>query len=141
MLRDRVIALGVRRHIQITLDHFDFRQDSVTEVDFAGELERSQVYDPETKSQLVRIFIVQCQLAVALTSTITTIYPLNGVLIPHTSSPAQLSMILNQIHESKMELGKWTEKAKIQLDSNPQAIAALHKSVTLYADLTYIYYL
>lgn len=131
----------MRRHIQITLDHFDFSQDHVTELDFAGERERSRVYNPETKGLLARIFAVQCQLALALTSTIMTIYPLNGVAVPDISNKTQFSKIHDLIDQSKRDLAKWVEKAKVQLDDSLRGVTAPHASVALYADLTYIYYL
>lgn len=139
VLRDRIIAVGVRRPIQITPNHFDFSQSSMTEQDFAGELARSKVYDPETKALLVRTFILQCQLAIALTSTIMTIYPLNGITFP-ASNLSRLSKLISQIDDSKALLAKWMEKAKCQLDPNPEKLTALHKSTNLYSDITYIYY-
>ena len=141
VLRDRVVALGMRRHIQITPDHFDLRQEAVTERDFAEEAQLSQVYDSETKKLLVRVFIIQCQLAIAVTSTIMAIYPLSGVIIPAVSITSRFLAIRNQIEKSKLELLTWLEKAKAQLAPNPDNFAAPHNSVTLYADLTYIYYL
>lgn len=140
VLRDRVIALGVRRPVQITPDHFDFSQTGVTELDFAGEVERSQVYDTDTKSFLARIFIVQCQFAVAVTSMIMVIYPLNGVVIPDLSTRTPPSKLHNCIEESQKELGKWMEMARAQLVLGPDDTATPHKSVTLYTNLTYIYY-
>ena len=141
MLRDRVISVAVRRPLQITPDHFDFSQESVTELDFAGEVELSQVYDRETKILLARIFMVQCQFAVAVTPMIMVIYPLNGVVIPAFPTRTQLSKLYNRIEESQKELGKWMEMAKAQLVPGEDKIAAPHNSVTLYTDLTYIYYL
>jgi hypothetical protein len=141
VLRDRVIALGVRRHIQVTPDHFDFHQEVPTEDDFAVEIKRSEVYDPETKRLLVRAFIVQCQLAVALTSTLMVIYPLNGFFIPVISMKSEFLKVQSQVEESKRELAKWVEVAKTQLASSPENPGTLHNSVTLYADLTYLYYL
>ena len=141
MLRDRVISLGVRRPVQITPDHFDFSQEGVTELDFAGEVERSQVYDTEAKSLLARIFIVQCQFAIAVTSMIMIIYPLNGVVIPALPTRTQLWKLYNRIEESQKELRKWMEMAKAQLVPGADNTAVPHNSVTLYTDLTYIYYL
>lgn len=141
VLRDRVISVAVRRPLQITPDHFDFSQESVTELDFAGEVELSQVYDRETKILLARIFMVQCQFAVAVTPMIMVIYPLNGVVIPASPTRTQLSKLHNRIEESQTELGKWMEMANAQLISGADKTAAPHNSVTLYTDLTYIYYL
>lgn len=100
MLRDRIIALGVRRPLQITPDHFDISQDVVTELDISGEMEQSQVYDAETKLLLAKIFIVQCHFAMAVTSTIMAIYPLDGVVIPALPTPPRIS-------ELRIRMGEW----------------------------------
>lgn len=57
-----MISLGVRRPLQITLDHFDFSGEGLTELDFAEEVERSQVYDTQTKWLLART--VHCSVSV-----------------------------------------------------------------------------
>jgi hypothetical protein len=113
----------------------------VTESEFANELVRSKVYNPETKIQLVRIFVIQCQLAMSLTSTLVMVYPLNGVTLPAASSPSRISQICDQINTSKKELSTWMEDANGQLDLSRGDFDALHDSVTLYSDVTYIYYL
>ncbi|KAH8592582.1 hypothetical protein B0O99DRAFT_689441 [Bisporella sp. PMI_857] len=140
VLRGRVVALGVRRHLQITLDHFDLHQEAVTERDFAEEVQLSQVYDSESKKLLVKVFMAQCQLAIAVTSTVMAIYPLSGVTIPAVSVTSQQLTIQNQIEKSKIELLTWLETAKPQLTPNREKFAAPHNSVILYADLTYIHY-
>lgn len=140
MLRDRVIALGVRRPLQITLAHFDSRQDMVAEQDFSGEVEKSLVYDANTKLLLANIFIVQCHFAMAVTSTIMAIYPLNGVIIPASPTPAQTSELRIKIEESKKDLEKWLKIFQDRLTLGSGKSAALHNSVTLFADLTSIYY-
>lgn len=140
MLRDRIIALGVRRPLQITPDHFDSSQDMVVEEDFSGEVQQSHVYDAETKLLLANIFIVQCHFAIAVTSTIMAIYPPNGVVIPALSSPAQISDLRIRMEESKKELQKWMEVFKDRLTLRSSKSAVLHDSVTLFTDLTSIYY-
>lgn len=140
MLRDRIIALGVRRPLQITPEHFDSSQDMVAEQDFSGEVEHSQVYDAETKLLLANIFIAQCHFAIAVTSTIMAISPLDGVIIPVPSSPAQNSELRIRMEESKKELQKWKEIFKDRLTQRSSNSAVLHDSVTLFTDVTSIYY-
>lgn len=140
MLRDRIIALGVRRPLQITPDHFDMNQNVVAELEFSGDVEQSQVYDVETKGLLENIFIVQCRFAIAVTSTIMAIYPPNGVVIPDLPTPARILELHNQIEESKGELEKWMEIFKDRLTPVTGRNAVLHNSVTLFTDLTSIYY-
>lgn len=140
MLRDRIIALGVRRPLQITSDHFDISQDAVAEADFLEEVEQSQVYDAETKLLLANIFIVQCHFASAVTSTIMAIYPLNGVVIPALPTPARISELHIKMEESKKDLDKWMETFKDRLTLSSNKSAALHNSVTIFTDVTSIYY-
>ncbi|KIX02483.1 uncharacterized protein Z518_08424 [Rhinocladiella mackenziei CBS 650.93] len=140
VLRDRILAVGTRRSIQITPDHFDFSQDVVTEQDFAGEMEQSQAYNLETKRSLVQIFNIQCKLAVAMTSTVMRIYPLNGVSIPVKPLKHDFLQAHSHIKQCKQELTRWAEMAKAPLASGTHNMTTPHRSVTLYADLTYIYY-
>ncbi|KAH8686039.1 hypothetical protein BGZ60DRAFT_107588 [Tricladium varicosporioides] len=140
ILRDRIIALGVRRHIQITQNHFDFEQQCVSESEFSGEIERSQVYNRDTKLRLVQIFILQCQLAAALTSTINLIYPLNGVIVPTIPNTSCFSNRFTQIDKSKVALTNWLEKARTEYALVSEEDESLHESVTLYSDITFIYY-
>ncbi|OBT63483.1 hypothetical protein VE03_08118 [Pseudogymnoascus sp. 23342-1-I1] len=112
----------------------------VAEADFSGEVEQSQVYDAETKLLLANIFIAQCHFARAVTSTIMAIYPLNGVVIPALPTPVRISELRIQMGESKEDLEKWREKFEDRLTLGSGKSAALHNSVTLFADLTSIYY-
>ena len=141
ILRDRIVALGVRRPVQITPDHFDFTQMPPTEDDFAGEIERSRVYNPGTKTLLARTFILQCQLAIALGTTLMTIYPLNGVTNVDASNTSRPSELLQaKIVESERLLSAWMEKARAHLDHDLESFTTPNKSLRLYADLTLIYY-
>lgn len=112
----------------------------VAEQDFSGEVEQSLVYDADTKLLLAKIFIVQCHFAMAVTSTIMAIYPLNGVIIPASSTPAQISELCINMEESKKDLEKWMEIFNDRLTLGSGKSAAWHNSVTLFADLTSIYY-
>lgn len=112
----------------------------VTELDFSGEMEQSQVYDSETKLRLANIFIVQCHFAMAVTSTIMAIYPLNGVVTPALPTPARISELRIRMEESKKELEKWMETFKDRLTPGSGNSTALHNSVTLFTDVTSIYY-
>lgn len=52
VIRDRVIAIGLRRPIQITRDHFNFSKETMLLSDLEEEIQWSDVYDPETKQHL-----------------------------------------------------------------------------------------
>ena len=140
VVRDRVIALGMRRHVQITMDHFDFGQKMIVEDDFALEIEHSEVYSAEKKRLLVREFVVQCQLAVAVTPSLLVIYPLDGQMFPTVSTGSDLLKRQAQIEECTKKLAEWKDKTKLQLmlDGNDRLKSC--ETVIVYQDLTYLYY-
>lgn len=131
----------MRRHIQITLDHFDFDQETIEEDDFTREIEHSEVYSAEKKRLLVREFVVQCQLAVAVTSSLLMIYPHNGQLFPTMSTKSDFLKRQYQVEECTKELAKWEDETKLQSTSvgNNRAISC--ETLIVYKDLTYLYYL
>jgi hypothetical protein len=144
ILRDRIIALGVRRPIQITPDDFDFGQECLTEADFADEIDKSQVYRADTKRLLVDIVALQCQLAVAVTPLAVAMYPARDSSPPSISLASQFIQSMARIEESKTELAVWARRSRTFLtnrDSRDVPPSDAQESVTLYTDLTHMYYL
>lgn len=140
IIRDRVIALGMRRHVQITMDHFDFDQETVVEDDFALEIEHSEVYSADKKRLLVREFVIQCQLAVAMTPSLLVIYPVNGQIFPTVSTESDLLKRQAQVEECIKDLDKWEEKAKDQSKLDGNNFLGSCEAVIVYQDLTDLYY-
>lgn len=131
--------------MQITPDDFDFGQEPLGEADFVNEMEKSQVYLAATKRLLVEIVALQCQLAVAVTPLLMAMYPTRTSASPMAASVSQFIQSMARIEESKTELAVWARRSRIYAtnqepkDLLPQSDA--QESVTLYMDLTKIYYL
>lgn len=70
-----MLALGVRRSIQITKANFNFDQVPLSREDFESEIWGSKVYDCGTKQILACILEAYVALAVALTDILQLIYP------------------------------------------------------------------
>lgn len=136
-----MIAIGVRRNVQITSTDFDFDQANLVDEDFAGEQEQSQVYNSTTKKALNRIIKAQYELAVAQTPTVTAAY---GQGVPlEDCSIAQLVVAMTEIERAKTELAIWARRFKTELlkfsDEN-QENNGRNSSVTLFADMALIHY-
>uniref|UniRef100_A0A0B7K1V3 Oxidase FUB9 n=2 Tax=Bionectria ochroleuca TaxID=29856 RepID=A0A0B7K1V3_BIOOC len=144
ILRDRMIAVGVRRSIQVTPDRFDFTNPGLEEADLAEEIETSEVYSPEMKNLLVRIIVAQCALAVAMTWTMTIVYPTGDFSSQSRSSTvSQLVTSMVEIERGNTELAVWARRFKTDLTDcirPDQRRRALESSATVFADMTLIHY-
>ncbi|VUC26258.1 unnamed protein product [Clonostachys rosea] len=144
ILRDRMIAVGVRRSIQVTPDRFDFKNPGLEEADLAEEIETSEVYSPEMKSLLVRIIVAQCALAVAMTWTMTVVYPTGDFSSQNLSSTvSQLVTSMVEIERGNTELAVWARRFKADLTDcirPDQRRRALESSAAVFADMTLIHY-
>lgn len=140
LVRDRVIALGMRRPLQITPDQFDHRREPFTEEDLVSEIGRSRVYDSETKRSLIKIFVTQCELAVALTSTIMAIYPLDSVPMSLSHASPELVGLSDRMKSCRQDLNRWFGTAEARLKHISGKDVQRDDFVTLYADLLRIYY-
>lgn len=139
LLRDRILPLGLRRHLQITPQNFNLSLDRITELDLEDEIHHSEVYDPETKRLLVRVLQVQCELAMVLTDVIMLVYAPNCFGQPRTMPEPVFSQKIREVEDSKANLKQWSNDAKSSLGSILN-IDKVHKSVTLYSGLTFLYY-
>ncbi|PLN86931.1 hypothetical protein BDW42DRAFT_189845 [Aspergillus taichungensis] len=82
ILRDRSLCLGLRRRGQVTSLEFGMAAEPLDEEDFADEIRRSQVYDPDTKRMLVKVLQEQCRLAVLLTEMVSFVFASHGLAAP-----------------------------------------------------------
>ncbi|KAJ5387412.1 fungal-specific transcription factor domain-containing protein [Penicillium cosmopolitanum] len=140
LVRDRIIALGVRRPLQITPDQFDHHREPFAEQDLACEIGRSRVYDSETKRSLIKIFVTQCELAAALTSTIMIIYPLDSVPMSLSHTSPDLVGLSGKMKSCRQDLSTWFDAAEARLKHNSGKDVLRVDFVTLYADLLRLYY-
>ncbi|KAJ0423365.1 fungal-specific transcription factor domain-containing protein [Aspergillus carlsbadensis] len=139
IIRDRILPLGVRRRLHISLDEFDMANMVLTESDFEDEIHNSHVYDPETKLSLVQLFLALCGLALPLTNIITTIYPSSKPVDVHLLGPTKARQTLDRIQTCKHGLQTWFERTMMQFPT-PASIMSTSKSLILYTNLMYLYY-
>lgn len=139
-----MVALGVRRNIQIGPEQFDFDQTGLEEDDLAHERDRSEVYDSATKRALNKIMVAQCELAVAMTSTMTTAYCNEQSLQPDGLTITSLISCMAEIERANTQLLAWARRFRIVLDAysdTGEQQPQYHQSVILFAHMTMIHYL
>lgn len=142
-----MIAIGVRRNIQITPTQFDFDQRGLEEADFTDEQDNSQVYSASTKGLLARIITAQCELAVAQTPTMMAAYHVDSSSTPEEapeSSVQRLLTSMTEIERAKTELTIWARRFKSALivhADGARGATDTSASITLFADMTLIHYL
>jgi hypothetical protein len=126
--RDRLLALGVRRSLQIGPCDFDFTHPAPDETDFVNEIHRSQVYEASSKRQLVELFRAQCELAVALTDCLNALFP----RFPGASISDDLPIFVYQLE-------RWF-KANCSKICPSRQERVQNESVVLYTNLLLAYY-
>ncbi|KAI0397356.1 hypothetical protein F5Y17DRAFT_369468 [Xylariaceae sp. FL0594] len=145
VIRDRLISLGMRRSIQISRAHFDVDSNSSLGFsDLGDEIERSKVYNPETKRRLIEIHTQLSGLCSVLTDLLTLVFPLNDV--PgwgRYNGPEGVE----KIKQCKGELRRWYNAAVLRFPLSGEAATRkaagdkrYHDSVILYTNLMYMFY-
>ncbi|KAI0141635.1 hypothetical protein GGR57DRAFT_403338 [Xylariaceae sp. FL1272] len=148
VIRDRILPLGMRRSIQISRAHFDLDTNSALGyVDLADEVERSRVYNAETKRSLIEIFVQIGELCSVLTDILTLVFPMDD--IPgwgrHTGAEGAA-----KVRDCKMSLRRWYKGATLHFPlfggaaaprkSTKETGKQQHESVIIYTNLMYMYY-
>ena len=133
IIRDRIIALGMRRSIQITGDQFDFTEKGLDICDLKDETNKSEVYDSNTKTALIKILSSLCRLAATLTQLITIAYPLDR----HERSEADVDTELAKCDEARSRLNLWRLNCMVGLETRDKDS---HSSVLLYSNVISLYY-
>ncbi|KAK2809859.1 hypothetical protein FQN50_003500 [Emmonsiellopsis sp. PD_5] len=139
LLRDRILPLGMRRHLQITPQNFNLSLDCFTEDDFEDEIHHSQVYNPETKRLLARVLYIQCKLAIVLTGVIMLVYSPNGFGQPIFMNEDAFLKTVSELEDVRANLAQWSNDAKAILGPILHS-DKVHESVALYSGLTFLYY-
>ncbi|KAI0008714.1 fungal-specific transcription factor domain-containing protein [Xylariaceae sp. FL0662B] len=148
IIRDRILALGMRRSLQISRARFDFNANTGLEyADLSDEVEKSKVYNAEAKRRLVEIFIQVGELCSVLTDLLTLVFPLDD--LPGWGKQLG-SEGATRVRECKAELKRWYKGAMLRFplfDGGSTPIMAStkgkqsrHDSVILYTNLMYMYY-
>ncbi|KAM5369085.1 hypothetical protein ACJZ2D_009180 [Fusarium nematophilum] len=146
IVRDRIMPLCLRRRIHITRGDFDFDTHEPPSVeDLLDEGSRSKVYSSLEQRSVMTITALMIDLCVCLTDVFELMYPIADV---SGLDVRKLSSRLKQTRENKNHLRRWLKKAvraslasadvqqgRCTAESEPSA-----SSVTLYANLLWIYY-
>ncbi|KAB5549975.1 cutinase transcription factor 1 beta [Coniochaeta sp. 2T2.1] len=151
IIRDRILALCVRRSIQITRAHFDLDANSpLGSADLADEIDRSKVYNADTKRALIDIMSQLINLCVLLTDMLVLVYPLDDS--PGWGRPMKPED-QGRVKDGKMALRRWYKGATLKFPMFGGGTARAsnvaggsgrreyrHDSVILYTNLMYMYY-
>ncbi|KAK7432879.1 hypothetical protein QQZ08_000350 [Neonectria magnoliae] len=147
IIRDRILALGLRRSLQISRSHFNFDESiGLGFPDLVDEVERSMVYDAKTKWHLMELLVQFVELCSILTNVIALIHPLDDV--PRWSRPCLEQS--SQLSECKRELKQWYKRTAVRFTpfsggsvsgfGRVEANEVIHDSVILYSNLIYMFY-
>jgi hypothetical protein len=133
ILRDRIMALGLRQQLQIRPTDFDFSLPGLDQNDFKDEMRLSMVYDSTTKVILVHLIGVLCELAVVLNGVLT-------VLDLGTSLKAdQFPTGYEDTMRWSRELDRWYERVSTRFRV-PTSVPGAHESLILFTNMIYIYH-
>lgn len=133
ILRDRIMALGLRGQLHIKPAEIDVSQEGLVEEDFSDEIRDPAVYDAVTKQALVQLVTLLCELAVALDDILQVLYP----EVPVRRDEERPS--LAEMRSWSARLDRWYEKASAKF-STATAAPTVNKSLVLYTNMIYIYY-
>ncbi|KAI8955540.1 hypothetical protein F4801DRAFT_270950 [Xylaria longipes] len=146
VFRDRLLALGMRRSIQVSRAHFDVDANSGFGFsDLSDEVERSKVYNPETKKRLIEIFVQLGELCSVMTDLLTLVFPLDDVPGWGRHNGAEGA---EKVRGCKVALRRWYKSATLSFPvfgggnatSKATANEHQHDSVILYTNLMYMWY-
>jgi hypothetical protein len=107
IVRDRVMALGLRQPILITREGFDFTREKLTINDIKDEGEGPAVYDKELKRVLLIITVCLCDLCGVLTGILSLVPPLSKASrLPehHPQIAVRLEQLRGSLHAWQMDL-------------------------------------
>lgn len=138
IIRDRVLSLCLRRKVQI--DHTSY---AVSHDEFSDEIQRSRVYNADSKQSLVTIMLLMTELCLCLSNILTVAHSVRSLTVSESNGSSRKTM---QIWECKKDLEAWSVKA---VASSP-ALASTQpgrqrngeptSSILMFAHLVWIYY-
>lgn len=130
-----MIALGMRRSLQILPSHFDLSsRPPLSLEDLEDEIHASEVYNADTKTTFCKILTSQGQLAVTLTALLMTVYPGAGL----QDLRSDLDLMWVRINDFKARLRHWERNHMVQIshrsgEENP-SILFYHNLTALYCE-------
>ncbi|KAL4736117.1 hypothetical protein BDV11DRAFT_211553 [Aspergillus similis] len=133
LIRDRIISLGMRRPIQITVLY----PAVLTRKEMDDEMCHSMVYKYETKSALFELFVSLCRFVMVVTRLATVAYPRPGSRAVSTDTIEDPCDELRDLDRAKADLLLWELDWMAHMDGRN---FNLHASIPLFASLLSIYY-
>ncbi|KAI0446444.1 hypothetical protein F4803DRAFT_559385 [Xylaria telfairii] len=146
VFRDRLLALGMRRSIQVSRAHFDVdTNNSFGFSDLSDEVGRSKVYNPETKKRLIEIFVQLGELCSVMTDLLTLVFPLDDVPGWGRHNGVEGA---EKVRACKVAMRRWYKSATLSFPvfskgnttSKTTANEHQHDSIILYTNLMYMWY-
>ncbi|CAG9951570.1 unnamed protein product, partial [Clonostachys rosea f. rosea IK726] len=131
LIRDRILALNLRRNIQIKRAYYD--PDTLYQ-DLSDEINQSRVYNADTKRRTIRVLVQLARLATTLTDVIPLIYPSDDE--PRDNFQTGKGSSAKKCGEL---LDSWYKSAFSELSGLAGGAGNLDP-VILYTNFTYIYY-
>lgn len=146
IMRDRSMALLLRRPVHITNEHFDFNACPLSAMDFVDEFDRSKVYNSATKERLAEILAQFAQLYITLTDILLLVFPPNGTW----SSSREHNGGKYSLRRCRAALSRWYASAvsKLRNPGSNTVPATLsndfqeidYGSIVLYTNFLFMYY-
>ncbi|KAK9777151.1 putative Zn2Cys6 transcriptional regulator [Seiridium cardinale] len=134
VLRDTIMALGLRRPLQIRPGDFDFSQAGLSQRDFESEILGHSVYSPSAKKILVQLVVSLCELAITLNGVLVVGFPPDGM---HNLLDSEQR--LSKITDCLESLERWYEKTFVTFQAQVR-FSKVHDSLILFTNMAYIYY-
>ncbi|KAK9422985.1 putative Short chain dehydrogenase reductase [Seiridium unicorne] len=134
VLRDTIMALGLRRPLQIRPGDFDFSQSGLSQRDFESEILGHSVYSPPAKKVLVQLVVSLCELAITLNGVLVVCFPTDGM---HNLLDSEQR--LSNITDCLESLQRWYEKTFVTFQAQVR-FSKVHDSLILFTNMAYIYY-
>lgn len=144
VIRDRILSLCVRRNIQVSRDYLDRHAScAISYDDFSNEIERSRVYDANTKHSLITVMFLMIELCLCLSDVLTVAHSTRDLTTCDSRDTSRRTL---QVYECKKDLETWAAKA---VASSPVMASTQHGrlegrkpqgSVLMFANLVWIYY-
>lgn len=142
VIRDRILALGVRQPIFITPEKFDFDQEGLVPADLESELKTTIVYPPGYKSTPIFWAIEICHLAKLMTPALMVVEKVKSLqMIEQYKKPLNLCRTLQLLRQVHAKLDEW-ESSLSKADSKfPEGPSSGHSQVVMmHKNLIYIYW-
>ncbi|KAI8658156.1 Zn(2)-C6 fungal-type domain-containing protein [Fusarium keratoplasticum] len=138
IIRDRVLSLCLRRKVQINHTSYAMSHD-----EFSDEIQRSRVYDADSKQSLITIMLLMTELCLCLSNILTVAYSVRDLTGSESHGSSRKTM---QIWECKKDLETWSLKAVASSPVLASTQPGRHQggeptsSILMFAHLVWIYY-